>query len=110
MITADKTGAKVIEDWICPSAKIAFSPRRVEGVSDHVVRDQSPSADVGGDDVGGGVDELANQRVVKKTSQKLLSPNAVGTLPVHYILLTVGSLVFLLVAIGVVSYFVAVRS
>jgi len=136
LFVADKTGAKMIDDWHCPSSsrRIAVSTRRVHdalgGHDGHVTNNHvlggrnsvggdSSHGDDGDDDpvVVRGPDTIlrtVNGRTKVRAGGEDLNGGRDGvgnkSLPLHHILLTLASLVSLLLVTGIASYCGAMRS
>lgn len=109
---ADKPNAKIIEDWICPTAKIAFSTRRVHD-------SQRTRSEQGGNDVMHtgkksmkGVNRHSPSSSLSSSSSSSLSNdyNGDNVMQIKYIFLIVGCLSLMLLAVGVISYFFAALS
>ena len=100
--------AKVVEDWLCPTARIAFSTRRVDG---HQIRNPAAGENEGDPSR---THLTGHHRAPVKTNLKYTSTSSAlsdgyGTLHVKCVFLIVGIFMVILTAIGIFSYCAAVR-
>ena len=86
----------MIEDWTCPTAIIHPDTRKRSGIHDGMM---------GSGNVPGGLDAMAPG--VEMQGRKL---EGNGAFPVHLILIVIGCLLLLLIVVGFMSYYKAIRS
>ena len=92
-LAANKTGAKVVEDWICPSVTLRSDTRKRSG----------DNADGHGNHGPYGTVEPGLNMLEHRNP-------ASADIPIHLILIIVGSLLVLLMIVGFISYYKAIRS
>ncbi|KAK2148614.1 hypothetical protein LSH36_489g02017 [Paralvinella palmiformis] len=99
---ANKTHAKVLEDWICPTARPPTGARRrsetardVNLNDNNIINDNKNNKQAKGNPT------------TKKEDRNLLTE---GTIPLHLILIIIACLFVLLMGVGFVSYYRAMHS
>ena len=88
-LLANKTGCKTIEDWVCPTAKLHPDTRKRSDIS----LNSDPHGSL-------------------KSGENLGEPNhhVVATVPLHLILIIIACILVVLVFVGCVSYYEALRT
>ena len=93
---ANKTDAKLIEDWVCPSGAASADTRKRSGSG------LDPRTQGGGS--GPATDKTPGLVMLERKH------NSEGSIPIHLILIIIGGLILLLMLVGFVSYYKAIKS
>ena len=99
-IAANKSDAKLIDDWVCPTSKLRVDMRRRTGEQHNK------------NSYNGNLDINDNVPPVTPTSwsHPLINNFNNEIVPIHLILIIAGCIVLMFVLIGFISYYRAVRS
>ena len=100
---ANKTDSKLIEDWQCPT----LDPLIPNKDKNSLRASQKKSAENG---KSGDSNQLkpSSKNIHKKQGPPPANSN--GAIPVHIILIIIGGLILMLIIVGFVSYYKAIRS
>ena len=94
-VSANKTDSKLVEDWVCPTAEPPYELRKRSDASSRTNHKDILSS-------------ATHKTPLHKMPERRYSSD--NNVPVHLVLIIIGCLLLLLIIIGFVSYYKAIRS
>ena len=101
-VCSKQTDSKLIEDWRCPTLEPLFPSKNKNS---EVRASQKKSAENGKN--GGNNKPKPSSNIVHRADGP---HDSNGAIPVHIILIIIGCLILMLILVGFVSYYKAIRS